>query len=1086
MADRVRHADEYAKSFSLSEELRQDKRKAEHFLAFLRRSEKDLSKKTLLQVAVKGAPERTVFQNAVGSVERCECGFPLKVERPDAYFDYVCCTNLLACRDIDAALTEIDRILSPGGYAFLGLTRKLQSFVGSNLVSVDWLYEFGEDKDTPIPGLDNYSMIELVDRERREVRERPSNKDPFGIREHIHSVFELVLRKDSHRVRSSEDVMRTVEELVRSTDDARNAAEIERRFCFLTRGRGCQKFQECIEDWQATRIQPQGELLRQSRAGRDLDDRPPRCLKGPESAACAGTIRDLAVRQVPGVHDGLGVLGARPCDFLNCITPELESAVAEMAQGELCPYRYRVTRSESGSVERHENPLRFLQCFLTRREFRSFQRDLGMCLPSFAYVEPDVRKIHHLQKNQNPDVRVYFELLGLNPVPDVTPTGVDADSYFHACLFQEIRQTQRAGTTETAFLPDFVEPFRPQSESWMRTALERAENIMYCPEGEVATCILAWRLLKVACNGDAAGAFQRVSEWIKACQVALPMAVGEDERQTGQAVLSRLCTTDGGPDENTCGRFREYTERIGLWKCDDSHRILPTLERDFESELTVMGLVASEVGDGRRAARITTRLYRLLDWVLGLLHEPGGETNHAFDLTDAKGERIPRPLLAMPNHELWMAERRKDIERLEMRVARFESGYSGIRDRTKFLEEVAFLWEILYRGLDGKSPADKLSFLHKKSRFVLLPYFASRAEQSAARAHVVIPLLRSRVLAGQDTLPYVGYCLLSVADQNIAGLAPTTHQTRARIRGIVRLMNVLAAPLSDTVFYGNIYAQAQLRTARVITDLQHTMLRYEIPALVSAERFGTKTKEGSDLSLYLQKFLQNKGVFLDNLARDKRPGPDERESFDVARELARFADSGLLVRTTKLCGPGKPFVAPKKDADGSIPREVWEENLSRWRGLFCLRCQNESPCFIFGDIGAFQTILENLVYNSLNSGFYEGSPGDFKVLISAGKEDPYCVVTYTDTGLGFFHDEKLTDMRLNEAQLKVADWMAHGPESRSGSQGHGLWMIQQAVRHLRKGTVNLILGQRRRIQDVTVGFDYGFQIRAQMLNDERE
>jgi len=205
----------------------------------------------------------------------------------------------------------------------------------------------------------------------------------------------------------------------------------------------------------------------------------------------------------------------------------------------------------------------------------------------------------------------------------------------------------------------------------------------------------------------------------------------------------------------------------------------------------------------------------------------------------------------------------------------------------------------------------------------------------------------------------------------------------------------------------------------LLGDFQHTILQSIIE---SAESL---TKEEEKFRNFLNKihlYIKRRGTYLDELAKFIT---------STERHTTVSADS---VTYKKLKNEIKETVlfADKLQEGNNI-----NDKIKKWQEMFVIEEDQKNKGVEIKGVcwGPIQTILENLITNSIDRGKVADKNGKIYILFS--KINSYPAIFYWDTGKGF-----------DESYKNISRWYKDGPTSDEERKGYGYWLIGRIMEHI--------------------------------------
>lgn len=267
--------------------------------------------------------------------------------------------------------------------------------------------------------------------------------------------------------------------------------DVRSEWCKISKTNGCSKYQECSKAWGnlcwAARERRWCPALRLGATG-DARPNPAAILL----EQCGGRCR----------HDDPNYRDCIPCPFYGCVLP----GEAEDSDETKCPYQW-CYRDRVSLDSPRQNPFRLLQCYVTRDEFRTFQRDdLRLVAASFLYKDifsPSV-PIYYLMKN--PFACLQFTSTHITDREKPWEPLVDEQLRWHA-----IAAARKEGVGRAVF--DLLEGVDPESPTthpvWRQSQPEKELGVIVVEDGEFSAFLVRWMCLRIA--GANGGTFAPVA-----------------------------------------------------------------------------------------------------------------------------------------------------------------------------------------------------------------------------------------------------------------------------------------------------------------------------------------------------------------------------------------------------------------------------------------------------------------------------------------------------------------------------------------------------------------------------------------------
>lgn len=214
---------------------------------------------------------------------------------------------------------------------------------------------------------------------------------------------------------------------------------------------------------------------------------------------------------------------------------------------------------------------------------------------------------------------------------------------------------------------------------------------------------------------------------------------------------------------------------------------------------------------------------------------------------------------------------------------------------------------------------------------------------------------------------------------------------------------------------------------KLLSDFQHTILQ----SIIDSIRYfmGGSASEHSCIDKLLT-YVSRRGTYLDQLSdfiATTRRNNIRAVTFNRSALESEFIDSGIFIR--KIISQASTI----------------SDSINEWRNIFKPKAKLESDSNINIEgicWGPIQTIIENLIANSLNYAFFSEKETRIYIrfckLYNNQNKETYPAIIYWDDGKGF--EKKVCN--------NIPRWYETGPTLSEGRKGYAYWLIGKIMDHV--------------------------------------
>lgn len=721
---------------------------------------------------------------------------------------------------------------------------------------------------------------------------------------------------------------------------------------------------------------------------------------------------------------------ALPCPFFGCITKKiienhikqkkLETAdltklALQLEKADLCPYKYYFPADsvDAGEEQGKENPLRFLQCYVSSADHIEFlEKELRLLGVGFSFYDWSGTGRHtHLQKSSEDVVDLPWRYYDLNSHMWTEP---ELDLFIQS-LFQNIREKLKP--------EDYPELYKETREE-----LDGKLRIESVTDGEISFFIFAWRFLNICqsiyeegkTNADLfmetiKSGFNNLNQISKETQLELD-AINK--------FYKKHLFVDKFKSNPRLAKILYFQEE----KISDGNCNLKTIlikNNSFWDELEIEGLIGKKNDD---KIYVTVRFLNLAEYFLKSVFInqklDKSERNNLYIYLNDIRKRTDSPLCKYVFFLETLREGKK-WENYSVNTKDF------IMDIASLLAGVAIIY--------GKSGEDKKIGLRADVRFPLLPYLIWRAQSPIPFCHIWFPISNQSLMSKKGKLipRYTiegSECVSVFAEIGIDKNGPypleSPYELNDNESELIKMlryhqmyMQMLTLPMIDTIMYGKHIIPSIEGSRRdvanlnnLLTDFQHTLLQKVLDTLIWA----AKNKNDRMSFKFLCDHLKKRGIYLDALSKYFKDSSKAKNVPISVQDLKDFILKGGIFANS--------IISADKNS-------TFHEALKNWKKLFKIKANKKWKAEL--PEGSLETILENLLHNSLVKHYEKCSINKIYIALGFTKGGkPFLV--YYDNGIGFSQD----------VVHNLCRWIQFGPSEKEDKKGYGYWLIGRILDHL--------------------------------------
>ncbi|MCK4351845.1 hypothetical protein KAW65_00365 [candidate division WOR-3 bacterium] len=516
----------------------------------------------------------------------------------------------------------------------------------------------------------------------------------------------------------------------------------------------------------------------------------------------------------------------------------------------LCPYTYRYTLPDpipslTYKSDKFPNQMRFLQCYITSREFvdEVLHDILNIYGIGVLFIDPRKGRkgIYHIQKNASSDMKPYLELpyFIIKSVEGKETWKETENDFFITTLFQILRQ--RPTITAKGRLYPEVFYVLNEDKKYRLNEFERLNDLLFCTDGELSTFIFTWRLLKwnEACDKQEI----KIDDWMELTKKQKKYIDLNNTMTPEEEFI--LCEKE---NKLIMLQFKQELKETGICNLKEltiqEHIELPLkrrigpFKRTLKEELKVLGFIEEPV-DNSKEYKVTKRFCRMIIWVTDLCRKALKYRLNSYNVKRFYTERNEK------EEEYWLDFEKLKLEEEEIlklsdRYKKYLQNGTEAITKDKFKKDLKIIKEILLSGFKEEEFNKKINKINQIARFPILPYYVWRANEIFSMAHIGFSLSPRTVKDTEDKDKEVVFFVGSVKDESekitLEGIQEDMKPLLLQNKDffLTMLLPLINNILYDKIIYEEIssYAKRVAAVTIIIDAFAHNVAAHCLSALV--------------------------------------------------------------------------------------------------------------------------------------------------------------------------------------------------------------------------------------------------------------